>query len=95
MPVHRLSYDFETYEKCSNCAEKALELDDNNIRAYYALATYDMYSGGKNIEKYLLKALAIKQPKAKPIFAYLGREEIYALLSTHYIKEKNMTKQGI
>ncbi len=83
----------ETYEKCSNCAEKAVELDNNNIRAYYALATYDMYSGGKNIEKYLLKALAIKQPKSKnPYLPTWGREEIYALLSTYYIKEKKYDK---
>ena len=51
----------ETYEKCSDCAEKALELNKNNIRAYYVLANSDMYRGGKNVEK------------QRPIFAYLGK----------------------
>jgi tetratricopeptide (TPR) repeat protein len=83
----------ETYEKCSDCAEKALELDNNNIRAYYALATYDMYSGGKNVEKYLLKSLAIKKPKSKdPYLPTWGREEIYGLLTSYYIKEKKFAK---
>jgi hypothetical protein len=83
----------ETYENCNNCAEKALELNKNNIRAYYVLANSDMYRGGKNVEKYLLKALAIKQAKSKdPYLPTWGREEIYGLLTSYYIKEKQYDK---
>jgi hypothetical protein len=57
------------------------------------LANSDMYRGGKNVEKYLLKALAIKQAKSKdPYLPTWGREEIYGLLTSYYIKEKKFDK---
>ncbi len=83
----------ETTQKCNDCAEKAFELDNNNVRAYYVLANNDLYTGGKNIEKYILKALAIKQAKSNdPYLPTWGREESYGLLTSYYIKKKQFDK---
>ena len=52
-------------QKASLNGEKAIELDDENLRAYYSLANLDFYTpeiygGGKKAEGLLLKAVDLK-----------------------------------
>ncbi len=83
----------EVIQNSNDCAAKALELNENNIRAYYVLAYNDMYVGGKNMEKYLLKALSLKKPETNnPLLPTWGREESYGLLTTHYINKRKYAK---
>ncbi len=79
-----------------NDIDKALELDDQNIRAYYVAGTNDFYrpetfGGGKKVESYLLKALNLPDKKSKnqnsPSW---GREESYYILTLFYIRKKKM-----
>ena len=77
-------------------AEKALEIDSLNLRAWYVLASNDFYTpesfgGGKKVESYLKKAISI-QDKLYPN-SYLpswGKESAYDLLIRFYIKQKKM-----
>lgn len=76
--------------------ETALTIDDENIRAYYVAGNNDYYTpeqygGGKKVEEYLLKAIAL--PTQKTPNEYLpswGKEEAYELLIKHYIKKEKM-----
>jgi tetratricopeptide (TPR) repeat protein len=72
---------------------KAVELDKNNMRAYYGLGRSDYYrpkeyGGGLIIEENLLKALSLK-PKnfADPLAPSWGREDAYVLLINFYLRE--------
>lgn len=75
-------------------AKKAIALDTTNIRAYYVYANNDFhtparYGGGKEAEKYLLKAISLPAQKIKN--KYLpswGKEEAYELLIRLYIKKE-------
>jgi hypothetical protein len=72
----------------------SISLDSTNLRAYYVYASYDFhipeeYGGGKETEKYSLKAIAL--PVQKIINSYLpswGKEESYELLISFYIKKE-------
>jgi tetratricopeptide (TPR) repeat protein len=75
-------------------AEKALQLDSLNLRAYYVLGSNDFYSpaqygGGKKAEGYLLKAIRLKeQSVTNPILPSWGKNSAYEMLIRVYIKQK-------
>ncbi len=75
-------------------AEKALQLDSLNLRAYYVLGSNDFYSpaqygGGKKAAGYLLKAIRLKeQSVANPILPSWGKNSAYEMLIRVYIKQK-------
>ncbi len=95
-------YGFPKVIQVSNKATKyidlALELNKNNLRAYYVLGNKDFYTpkrfgGGKNTEKYLLKALSLRGPKSKGLYSPTwGRQESYELLVSHYIQKEDFAK---
>lgn len=95
-------YGFPKVIQVSNKASKyidmALDLNKNNLRAYYVLGNKDFYTpkrfgGGKNTEKYLLKALSLKDPKSNdPYSPTWGRQESYELLVSHYIQQEDFAK---
>ncbi len=76
-----------------NCRQ-AIAIDSTNVRAYYAYASIDYhmpekFGGGKETEKYLLKAISISSKNKKsgnsPSW---GKEESYELLIKWYIKKE-------
>jgi len=75
-------------------AQTAIALDSTNLRAYYVYASNDFhtpekYGGGKECEKYLLKAISLPSQKIKN--EYLpswGKEESYEMLIKYYIRKK-------
>lgn len=75
-------------------AKKAIAIDSTNLRAYYVYANNDLYTpekygGGKEAEKYLLKAISLPVQKIKN--EYLpswGKEESYEMLIKLYIKKE-------
>lgn len=75
--------------------KRAIELNPSNIRAYYVCANGDFYTpaeygGGKKVEEYLLKALALEEKaNLNPFLPTWGREESYALLIQFYISKEN------
>ncbi len=76
-------------------AKTALALDSTNLRAYYVYANNDFYTpekygGGKECEKYLLKAISLPAQKIKNDYLpSWGKEESYEMLIKYYIhKEK-------
>ncbi len=72
----------------------AISLDSTNLRAWYVLASNDFYTpeqygGGKEAEKYLLKAISL--PAQKIENSYLpswGKEESYEMIIKLYIKKE-------
>lgn len=90
--VVQASKDATTY------IDQAVELDKNNLRAYYVLANNDYYTpenfgGGKSVEKYALKAISLPAQKvSNPYLPSWGKQESYELLTNHYIKQKDMEK---
>jgi hypothetical protein len=90
--VVRVSKDATTY------IEQAVKLDKNNLRAYYVLANNDYYTpknygGGKNVEKYALKAISLPTQKvSNPYLPSWGKQESYELLTNYYIEQKNLEK---
>lgn len=93
--VVQASKDATTY------IERAIELDENNLRAYYVLANNNYYTpanygGGKGVEKYILKALSLPTRKIdNPYLPSWGRQESYELLTNHYIKQQEFEKAKI
>ena len=79
-------------------AETALKLDSANLRAWYVLASTDYYmpvafGGGKNCEKYLLKAISLNdQTLDIPYMPSWGKTEAYALLIGFYVGKENYSK---
>lgn len=73
-------------------AKQAIAIDSTNLRAYYVYASNDFYTpekygGGKEAEKYLLKAITLPAQTVKN--AYLpswGKEEAFEMLIKLYIK---------
>ncbi|NJO89124.1 MAG: hypothetical protein HC831_09310 [Chloroflexia bacterium] len=82
-------------EEANGNANKALELDNKNIRAYYVLGSNDFYTpeefgGGKEAEKYLLKA--IEYPENSSGLACMpswGKDYTYQMLIELYQKRGN------
>ncbi len=81
--------------------EKALKLDDNNLRVYYVMANNDYYTpktygGGKEVEKHALRALSLPaQEISNPYLPSWGRKECFELLTNHYIKNNMMDKAKV
>lgn len=88
-------------------AKQAIAMDSTNLRAYYVYASNDFYTpekygGGKEAEKYLLKAIALPAQKVKNTYLpSWGKEEAFEMLIKLYIKEekwdlaKKYFQQGI
>jgi len=82
--------------KVKENGQKAVDLDDKNLRAYYTLAVNDFYTpeqygGGKLTEKYLKKALGCpNQTTINPYLPSWGRNSAYELLIRYYIRVNNM-----
>ncbi len=82
----------------SKNAQNALAIDGENIRAHFVAGNNDYYTpekygGGKEVEKYLLKAIEL--PVQKVPNEYLpswGKEEAYEILIKWYIKKGNLDK---
>ncbi len=85
-------------KKVKKNAEKALKLNDKNLRAYFVLGSNDFYTpekygGGKKTEEYLTKAIACdKQVIKSEYFPSWGKDSAYELLIKHYIKKKEIEK---
>ena len=81
----------ETSKEVLNNAEKALEMDKSNPRAWYVLACNDyykpkQYGGGKKCEEYLLKTISTSEnSSSNPYLPTWGISDAYALLIGYYI----------
>jgi len=78
-------------KRVKKSANTAISLDKLNLRAYYVYASNDFYTpvkygGRKESEKFLLKALSMKDQMIKNNYLpSWGREECYDLLIRFYI----------
>ncbi len=72
---------------------KALQLDENNLRAYLSQGKSDFYTpvqygGGKKVEKSLLKALSLPNTtQEEPYAPSWGRSQAYSYLVQYYLRE--------
>jgi pentatricopeptide repeat protein len=79
-------------------AEKALQLDSLNLRAYFVLGSNDFYSpeqygGGKKSAGYLIKATRLNdQSVANPYLPSWGKNSAYEMLIRFYIKHKQFVE---
>ncbi len=84
--------------KIAKNSKQAIEKDSLNIRGYYAYASNDFYrperfGGGKEVEKYLLKAITLPEQNIRN--SYLpswGKTKCYGMLIQWYIKKGNREK---
>lgn len=82
-------------KQATNCIDKALKLDENNLRTYYVLANNDYYTpetygGGSIVEENLLKAISLPpQKNNNPYLPSWGRQESFELLTSFYLKKKD------
>lgn len=73
--------------------DKALKLDENNLRAYYVLANNDyytpeVYGGGVKVEQSLLKALSLPiQSVNNSCSPSWGRQECFELITNFYLRK--------
>ncbi len=78
--------------------QKALDMDENNLRAFYVLALNDFYTpesfgGGKFTEKYTKKAIELDAQFMKnPYMPSWGKSLAYELLIRHYLKIEDKEK---
>lgn len=85
-------------ERVKQSAEKALQLDSLNLRAYYVLGSNDFYApeqygGGKNAEGYLLKAIQLNdQSVPNPYLPSWGKNSAYEMLIRFYINHKQYSE---
>jgi tetratricopeptide (TPR) repeat protein len=79
-------------------AEKALQLDSLNLRAYYVLGSNDFYSpeqygGGKKAAGYLVKAIKLNdQSVPNPYLPTWGKKSAYEMLIRLYINHKQFAE---
>lgn len=79
-------------------AEKALQLDSLNLRAYFVLGSNDFYSpeqygGGKKAAGYLIKAIKLEdQSVANPYLPTWGKSSAYEMLIRLYINHKQFAE---
>lgn len=79
-------------------AEKALQLDSLNLRAYYVLGSNDFYTpeqygGGKKAEGYLLQAIKLNdQSVSNPYLPSWGKNSAYEMLIRFYINHKQFAE---
>jgi IS1 family transposase len=84
--------------KVKKNAEKAIEIDSSNLRAWYVLASNDYYTplafgGGKKCEEYLLKAISLEeQAIPNPYMPSWGKSDAYHLLIGYYIDKEDYGK---
>ncbi len=80
--------------KIKKNAEKSLEINSKNIRAYLVLGTNDFftperYGGGKKAEMYFVKAVDLEaQAVENPYLPSWGKNEVYLYLIRLYIKKQ-------
>lgn len=73
--------------------DKAIQLDENNLRAYMSIGKADFYKpvqygGGKIVEENLLKALSLEDSYSDLSYAPTwGRSQAYSYLVQFYIRE--------
>ena len=83
-----------TSGKVKKYAEKALAINDKNLRAYFVLASNDFYTpeqygGMQKAEDYLKKAISLpEQSISNPYLPSWGKEEAYEMLIKFYIKKE-------
>ena len=88
----------DLFFKIKQNAEKALELDSTNIRAWYILGNNDMYipvafGGGRKCENYFLKAISLpEQSVSDKTMPSWGKSEAYSALVGYYIGNENFDK---
>jgi tetratricopeptide (TPR) repeat protein len=79
-------------------AEKALQLDSLNPRAYFVLGSNDFYTpeqygGGKKAESYLIKAIGLNdQSVVNPYLPTWGKNGAYEMLIRLYINHKQFAE---
>ena len=79
-------------------AEKALQLDSLNLRAYFVLGSNDFYSpeqygGGKKAASYLIKAIKLNdQSVANAYLPTWGKNSAYEMLIRLYINHKQFAE---
>lgn len=84
--------------KIKKHAKKAIELDSNNPRGYYAAGSSDFYTpekygGGQIAEDMLIKATSLpKQQQPNPYLPSWGKDWAYELLVRWYIKKNEIAK---
>jgi tetratricopeptide (TPR) repeat protein len=79
-------------------AEKALQLDSLNLRAYFVMGSNDFYTpeqygGGRKAERYLTKAISLNDQSV--VNSYLpswGKNSAYELIIRLYIKDKQFDR---
>ncbi len=82
-------------EQVKDEAQKAITLDGQNVRAYYALASIDFYTpqeygGGTNAEKLLLKAVTLEEQYGNAAdLPTWGKDSSYQMLISLYLKNKD------
>ena len=80
-------------EHAAKYIDKALKLDENNLRAYYVLANNDyytpeVYGGGVKVEQSLLKALSLPIQSANNSYSpSWGRQECFELITNFYLRK--------
>lgn len=98
--IRSFSIQFESFirapfisSRVEDDLEKARQLDPENLRVTYVLASSDFYTpkafgGGQKTESLLLKALSLPAQKIKnPVVPSWGHRESYELLLQYYIRE--------
>lgn len=84
--------------KVNENMEKALELDKENLRAWYIRASNNYYTpkafgGGKLVEESLTKAIALEEKNINnPYRPTWGKDMAYGLLVSFYVDNKRMTE---
>ena len=74
-------------------AKEAIELDNNNMRAYLAIGRSSyykpaMFGGGEEVEEMMLKVISLPKTSQKSaVQPYWGKAEAYYLLSKFYQQE--------
>lgn len=80
--------------KAKENAQKAIEMDKKNVRAWYVAASNNAYApkafgGGTKVEEYLKKALALEEQNINnPYLPTWGKKEAYRLLVGFYMKQE-------
>ncbi len=83
--------------KIESNINKAIQLDGQNLRAYYAAGSNDFYTperygGGKKVELYLKKAIQLPDQKVpNNTLPSWGKEESYEVLIRFYIRREDWT----
>ena len=86
------------FKRVKQNAEKALQLDSLNLRAYFVLGSNDFYApeqygGGKKATSYFTKAIKLNdQPVVNPYLPSWGKNSAYEMLIRLYINHKQFAE---